>query len=294
MEVRAPFLTASILPVVLGTAVAWHETGAIEWGIFYLTLLGGVFLHIGANVANDFFDHKSGCDENNSSFVRPFTGGSRMIQRGLLTPKEVIIEAIIFFVAGSVIGFYLAATRGYPVLVLGMIGVFSGYFYTAPPLRLASHGAGEVLVGLNFGTLMTLGAYYVQAQQFSKGVIIASVPLAVLIAAVLYINEFQDAAADSAAGKKHLVVRLGKQRAAKLFAVIVFTPYVIIAIASAWAIMPSYALFSLCAIPFSLIAVRTALLKHSDSRALVPANAMTVLSHLIVGVLLILGYIFDR
>jgi len=94
---RAPFLTASITPVVLGTCIAWASTGVFIPEVFILTLLAGIFIHIGSNVANDYYDHKSGTDDINVDFVRPFTGGSRMIQKGWMSPREVFVEAIVFF-----------------------------------------------------------------------------------------------------------------------------------------------------------------------------------------------------
>ena len=95
---------------------------------FILTLLGAVSLHLGTNIINDYFDHKSGNDEANNEFVRPFSGGSRMIQLGLLTPLEVLTAAIIFFAVGIFIGLYLTFKCGLPVLILGLIGVISGFF----------------------------------------------------------------------------------------------------------------------------------------------------------------------
>ncbi|MFQ5884998.1 MAG: prenyltransferase, partial [Thermoplasmata archaeon] len=96
-EIRAPFLTASILPVLVGTAIAYARFGIFYWDIFLLALVGGVCLQIGANVANDYFDYKSGTDNINVEYTRPFTGGSRMIQQGLMTPRGVFAEAMVFY-----------------------------------------------------------------------------------------------------------------------------------------------------------------------------------------------------
>jgi hypothetical protein len=93
-EIRAPFFTATVVPILLGAVIAWARADTFHWGYFLLTMAGGLLLHIGANVANDYFDHLSGADEMNVEFVRPFTGGSRMIQEGLLTPKAVLTGAL--------------------------------------------------------------------------------------------------------------------------------------------------------------------------------------------------------
>ena len=213
-EMRLSFLTASITPVLLGTAIAWATAGAFTWDLFLLTLTAGCCLHLGANIANDFFDHLSGTDDINVEYVRPFSGGSRLIQLGLLSPSEVLAESLFFFALGGLIGLHLALTRGMFILILGVIGAASGFFYTAPPVRLVSRGIGEVFIGLNFGVLMTLGGYYVQTQAIVWTPIMPSIPVALLITAVLYINEFPDYRADAAAGKRTLVVRLGRERAA--------------------------------------------------------------------------------
>lgn len=136
IESRYPFLTVTLLPVLLGTAVALFRTNAISIFHFILTLLGALFLHLGTNIINDYFDYKSGNDEINQEFIRPFSGGSRMIQMGLLTPLEVLMGAILFFVLGSGIGIYLTFQCGLPILYLGLIGVISGFFLHGTALQL--------------------------------------------------------------------------------------------------------------------------------------------------------------
>ncbi|MCK4442941.1 MAG: prenyltransferase [Thermoplasmata archaeon] len=202
-EVRAPFLMATTVPILLGTAVAYAENPEIiNLWFFVLTLIAAICLHIGANVVNDYFDYKSGTDNINVEYVRPFTGGSRMIQEGLMTPREVFIEAMVFFFFGGMIGLYLTFQDRPWIIVLGIIGAFSGYFYTAPPINLAKRGIGELFIALNFGVLMTLGAYYVQTGYFAWEPALAAVPIAILIATLLYINELPDYKADKEAGKR--------------------------------------------------------------------------------------------
>jgi len=293
-ELRAPFFTASIVPVVLGASVAWSYTGKFEFFPFLLTLVAGVCLHAGTNVANDYFDHKSGNDEINVDFVRPFTGGSRLIQKGLLTPRTVLAEAVVLFAVGGLIGIYLAVTRGPAVLILGAIGAFCGFFYTAPPVNIVARGIGEVVVGVNFGILMTLGSYYVQARQFSQGAFLASLPIAILIADVLYINEFPDLAADKAVGKNHLVARLGKEKAVWGYLVLTLAAYFSILIPVITRAIPPYCLLGLVTLPLAMRAINVAILHHSDSKKLAPANAATILIHLLTGILVAVGFILDR
>lgn len=293
MALRAPFLTASIVPVLLGTTIAWFATGTLYWGFFWLTLLAGLLIHMGTNVINDYSDHKSGNDEVNREFVRPFSGGSRVIQLGLLTPLEVLTGALLFFLLSALIGLYLAWARGALILILGAIGLLSGAFYTGGPLNWAKRGIGELLVGLNFGILMTLGAYYVQTQSFSWLPVIAAIPVSLLIAAVLYINEFPDYTADKQVGKNTLVVRLGRERAVMLYALIMLGVYLSIGIGVAADVLPRTTLLGLITLPLAIRAIQYARKHHSSSFDLVPANALTVTVHLATGLLLTLAFAWE-
>ncbi|MDD5011603.1 MAG: prenyltransferase, partial [Phycisphaerae bacterium] len=135
-ELRAPFCVASAMPVIIGTAIAYKHTGDINFILAVLALLAAASIHLGANIANDYFDHLSGNDEHNDNKT-PFSGGSRMIQNKLLTPKEVLTGSIIFLIIGAAWGIViLIMTKSIFVLALGIIGILGGFFYTAPPLKL--------------------------------------------------------------------------------------------------------------------------------------------------------------
>jgi 1,4-dihydroxy-2-naphthoate octaprenyltransferase len=293
-EMRVPFFSASILPVLLGAMIAWARFRVFHPFTFILTLLGGVLLHAGTNVVNDYYDHVSGNDEANTQFVRPFTGGSRMIQKGLLSPREVLFEGLLCFGLGSLIGVYLAFRVGLVILLLGAIGVFSGFFYTAPPFRLVATGFGELLVGLNFGTLMTLGSFYVQTRFLAWEPVWASLPLALLIAAVLYINEFQDCEADKAVGKDHWVARVGRARAVKGYAWLLGLTYALILAGVLLGKVTPWALLGLLTAPIAWKGLRVAMRFYDDYLKLAPANAATIMAHLLTGVLLCLGYLVQR
>lgn len=290
-EMRAPFLTGAITPVILGTSVAWALSGIFLFDVFILTLIAGVCIHIGSNIANDYYDHKSGTDDINVEYVRPFTGGSRMIQRGWMTPREVFVEAIVFFALGGSIGLYLAYTRGWEVLIIGIIGVGSGFFYTAPPFRFVSRGYGEVFIGLNFGVLMTLGAYFVQTQILAWEAVYPSIPIAILITAVLYINEFPDSEADKAVGKLTVVVRLGKSRAAKGYAVLMVSVYLSVIVPILLNLTNWYTILGVATFPLAVLASRYALKFYDQSLPLTPAYASTVANHLFTGLFLSWSYI---
>ncbi len=292
---RLPFLTASVVPVLVGTAVAWKD-GFLNAPLFLLAFFGAAFFHIGANVINDYFDHTSGVDEANLS-PTPFSGGSRLIQRGLLEPKSVRNLALVFYALGTLIGFVLMALRGWQVLVFGIVGFVLGWIYTAPPIRLVHRGVGEVAIGLAFGPVIVMGAYWVQAMRWSNEALLTSVPVGLLIAAVLYINEFPDRRWDDRAGKRTLVTRLPIRVAVIVYGLLVGTAYLTIIVGVVFRVLSVPALLALLTMPAAWKAYKLLRRYHSLPYRLIPANAGTIFTHLTTGMLLFFGYViagFDR
>lgn len=286
---RAPFFTAAVVPVVIGTAVALQETGAFSLLFFALALAGAVAAHAGTNLGNDYYDHKSGNDEANRA-PTPFSGGSRVIQEGLIPASRIFSASVTSFLVAAAIGIYFYATFGFPILVIGAIGVAMGFFYTAPPVRLGYRGLGELFVGLGFGTLIVAGSYYVQAAALSGTAFIASAPIAILIAMVLLINEFPDHDADKKVGKRTLVVILGKKRALRLYHSMVVLAYALVGILAVPGIYPIYTLAVFLTLPLAAKAIRISG-KNYDTHYILPANAATVMAHLFFGLLFAAGYV---
>ena len=210
-----PFLSATIMPILVGAAVAKFMGFPVDWSLLGLTLLGGSLLHIGTNTSNDYFDHLSGTDSINYNYSnKGLNGGSRGIQMGLITPVGVRNLTIIVFTLSVVVGIPLIQKAGIQVLWLGLIGFLSGLFYTAPPFRFSSRkGMGELLIGLNFGPLMVAGSALVQTGKLLPEAFLAGIPLGFLIAAVVYINEFPDHDSDKKTGKNTLIVVFGPEKA---------------------------------------------------------------------------------
>lgn len=292
LELRAPFFTASVLPVLLGTAAAFEEGVKIHLPYFLLALLAAVFLHGGTNILNDYFDYLSGNDllyrgQKNP----PFDGGSPFLIQGVLKPGEVYRVGVLLLGIGAAIGLLLAYLRGWPLLALGLLGLFSGYFYVEPRLNLAGRGWGELAVGLCFGPLSVLGAYFVQAQRLTLSPLISSLPLGVLIANVLFLNQFPDLEADREVGKTHWVVRLGRERASRAFVALSLSVYLLIGLGAGLRLLPPLSLLGLLTLPLSLQALALTQRHHSDSPRLRPAQALTILNHLLTGLLLCLAYL---
>ncbi len=197
---------------------------------------------------------------------------------------------------GCLIGLYLIFTLSLPYLfILGIIGVISSYFYVGPPFRFAYRGIGELIVGINFGPIMTLGAYYVQAGSLAWEPLLASIPVGLLIAAVLWINEFPDMDADGAVGKRTLVLRLGYSRSIGVYVGMVVAAYLLLivyALLAVFSLIPITSLASLIALlslPFALKAIKVLRMNYKDPHAIIPANANTIFLHLAFGTLAILG-----
>ncbi len=291
VKLRAPFFTADLVPVCLGAAIAWARTGAFDLWYFLLTLIGAICVNAGTNMTNDYFDHTWGSDEINTEFANPFTGGSRLIQMGIVKPKTFLWQGIGFFILGGLIGLFLAFTRSWAVLWIGVIGVFCGYFYTAPPLRLVRSGIGELLVGACVGSLMVLGTYVVQTTTMSWEPVIAGLPVLVLGSLILWINQFQDAPADAAVGKNHWVVRLGRRRAVMVYGLLLAAVYLSLMVGVLFGRVTPFALLGLLTLPIAIKAYRVARVHYDHPRELILANAATIQMHLLTGILIALGYV---
>ncbi|MBN1459819.1 MAG: 1,4-dihydroxy-2-naphthoate octaprenyltransferase [Armatimonadetes bacterium] len=288
---RAPFFTGSFAPALVGSATAYHELGGLDWLRAFLVLVGLTAIHAGANLANDYYDHLSGNDEINVSRAAPFTGGSRFIQDGLARPRDLLLASLVCLGVGGIVGLYLTYLAGWPILALGLFGGLTGFAYTAPPLKLGYRGLGEAIVFLNFGLLPVLGAHFVQTGGFGLGPLLAGTVVGLLMANVLWINQFQDADADEAVGKRHWVVRLGRRRAALVHTGLFGTTYTLLALC-VWAqLLPAGVLLALLSLPLACWAAVVSLRRYDQLEALRPANVATILTHISSSVLLAAGLV---
>jgi 1,4-dihydroxy-2-naphthoate octaprenyltransferase len=261
-------------------------------GWWLLALVAGCAVHLGLNIANDIFDDASGADAANVT-PTPFSGGSRVIQYGLVSRKGMVAACIGFYAVAVAIGLFLAAERGWWLLAIGAVGVALSLAYTAPPFRLVHRGLGEPVTALGFGPVMTLGAYFVCAQRWSWEAFYISLPVALLIALVLYVNQIPDRAGDEAVGKRTLIVRWPESRVITAYELMAGAAFVLIALGPALGITPWWTLVGLVTIPLALKVVRGLRASYGQPYALMPVMQTNIALHLFTGLLLVAGYLID-
>ncbi|MBW8010035.1 MAG: PAS domain S-box protein [Chloroflexi bacterium] len=288
---RAPFLTAMIVPILIGAAWVGAQdlVSPFPTGLFWLVFFGGIFMQVAANTFNDYFDWKSGTDQANNDYFLPFTGGSRSIELGLITEKALFRVATIALLISASIGLALTLASGPGLLLFGLFGAFSAYFYTAPPLRLAARrGLGELLIGLNFGPLVTAGTVFALTGNVSAADFFIGIPVGILTTAILWINQFPDEKADKASGKINLVVVLGKKRARWGYLGLMVAAFGLVLYWVSANIFPLGALLFLGGLPIAVYTSRVILREYAD-RSLVRANAATIQMQLLAGLLMAAG-----
>ncbi|MEO8193675.1 MAG: 1,4-dihydroxy-2-naphthoate octaprenyltransferase [Gemmatimonadales bacterium] len=278
--IRWASLTASMASVAVGIAAAFATTGQINWAWAILTMIAAVSLQACTNIKNDLDDQLSGADDRNRTPVLGFTGGSRVMQRGLATRGELLVAMLVFGVLSSAIGLYFALAGRPGALLFGLAGLIIGFVYTGAPFRLANHGLGEVAVGVAFGVGIVCGSAYVQAGTIPPIALWASVPVSILVGLILFINGFQDAISDDEVAKRTAVVRLGKERASRVYPLIAGGALLLLVIFVVIGLLPTFALLGLAGIPLFVRAAAVARKSFNEPMELVPANAYTAVGHL--------------
>jgi 1,4-dihydroxy-2-naphthoate polyprenyltransferase len=209
LATRPAFLIASVLPVLVGTAWASAAFHRFDGLLFGLALAATLLAHAATNVYNDVTDDLIGADPGNTDRIYPYTGGSRFIQAGLLSRREMTHLALGLCAGALVIGAVLAALRGPGVILLGAAGLALGLLYSLPGAQLSARGIGEAAVALGLGVLPVLGAVWLQTGFVDSGALLLCIPVSCWVAAILVINEVPDVDADRRADKRTLVVRWG-------------------------------------------------------------------------------------
>ena len=288
--VRLPFLTGSLMPVAVAAAYAYWGKGVFDLKLFLLTMFGVAFLHLGGNLINDFYD-SFGSDPINV-YATPFSGGSRVIQNQELSAETVLFMAYLFFGLGVLCGLALIYLGRPYVVVIGLLGLGLAYLYSASPVQLMSLGLGELTIFLAFGPVLSFGAYYVMTGLLKPVGLAVSLPLAFLITAILWINEFPDLEADQTAAKRHLVVRLGLDRARWVYAALMIAPFLSLFFLLEVFKLPGLIFATLVALPLAVNAVRQAWVTDPTAPEFVAIQALTIKTHFLTGVAMTLALLY--
>ena len=290
---RLPFLSATWIPII--ASLVWginQELISMNWNTFIFIFLGGSFLHLAANTYNDYFDWTSGTDQINNDYFLQLSGGSRAIELGLISEKQLFRLATAFLGLSGIMGIAIMATLGnnkFELFYYGLAGAFSAYFYTGYPLRLvARKGIGELLIGLNYGPLMTMGTVFAMTGIHNWDAFLFGIPLGILTTAILWINQFPDRASDEIAGKHHLVVVLGLEKASWGYLILMISAFSSIYMLNIYDVIPESALLSMLALPFALYFSYLVITSY-NARELAIANWGTIGIHSVTGILMILG-----
>ena len=288
---RLPFLSATLIPVGVGIAIAAAQ-GFFDLLTALITIVGAAATHLALNVANDVFDARQGADDANIR-PTPYSGGSRVIQYGLVSLRDMaVVSAVLYAIAIACGLLLLVLSPSVALLAIGILGIVLSVGYTAPPLKLVYRGLGEVTTAVGFGPLMLLGAYVVQSGgSISVEAVAASVPVAVLVALILYVNKIPDRESDGRAGKGTLPARLPRLTVIRIYdaGVVVAFASVVLWVALGW--LPLPALLVLGAAPLAVRVHRGISAHYDEAYALMPVMATNIKLHLVTGVVLFAAYL---
>lgn len=280
---RPRTLTATYVPLGLAAVIALDD-GTFQPMPFALALIGALLLQIAANLINEYFDYRRGAEDLKQA------GQGMILKTGLLTPREILIGAIVTVVGGALIGLFLLFQSGPLLLWIGLGGVLVVITYTAGPFPLAYNGLGEIAVFIFMGPLMILGAYYVMAREFSVVPVLVGVPVGFMVAAILHANNVRDMDADRAVNKRTLAVLLGRRAANAEYILLVGGAYVMVALMVVFGIMPVTTLIAAITLPEALRLIR--IVTTSDDTALLhQAQGRTAKLHGRFGLWLVIGWV---
>jgi 1,4-dihydroxy-2-naphthoate octaprenyltransferase len=285
LAARPKTLPAAAAPVIVGTAVALNE-GAFRLGPALAALLGALLIQIGTNLANDVFDYHKGADT--SARVGPL----RVTQAGLLAPRQVLAGMVLTFGLAALLGLYLIAASGWPILVVGLLSIASGIAYTGGPLPLGYYGLGDLFVFLFFGFAAVCGTYYVQARAVSAAALWAAVPMGALTTNILVVNNLRDLPSDRAVGKRTLAVRLGVRGTRVEYLLMLGLAYLSPALMWLVGVMTPWILASWLSLPWASSPLRLVL--REQGRTLNRALAETARHELVYSLFFSLGLVVAR
>ena len=285
MAARPRTLPAAVAPVLVGTALA-IEDDAFNALAFAAALLGAMLIQIGTNLSNDYSDARRGADTEDR------LGPVRVTAGGLVPPRQVLVATYVTFALAVLVGLVLVAIAGPELLLVGAASILAGVLYTGGPRPYGYEGLGEVFVFTFFGIVAVTGSYYVHAEELPWEAFVLAVPVGLLAAAILVVNNVRDLETDRRAGKRTLAVRMGRERTRTLYAVMVFGAFVTAQIPWIGGSLSPWLLLVLLALPLAVPLVRT-VRTHADGPTLNEALGRSGMVQLVVCFLLSVGILLS-
>jgi 1,4-dihydroxy-2-naphthoate polyprenyltransferase len=285
MAARPRTLPAAVAPVLVGTTLA-GQAGVFHPLTFVATLVGAIFIQVGTNLSNDYSDARRGADTEDR------LGPVRVTAGGLVPPRQVLRATWVSFGVAVLVGIYLVAVAGWELLLVGGASILAGVLYTGGPRPYGYEGLGELFVFAFFGIVAVTGSYFVQAKNLPWEAFVLAVPVGLLAASILMVNNIRDLETDRRAGKRTLAVRLGRRRARRLYALMVYFAFLLAPLPwllgslSAWLLLPWLAL------PLAVPVVRT-VANRTDGPTLNAALARTGMLQLVFCLLLSAGILLS-
>jgi len=253
---RLRTLPAAAAPVAVGTACA-AASGGVAWGPALAALGGALAIQIGTNFANDVFDAERGADGPDR------IGPLRAVSAGLISAGAMKRAMIGAFAVAMLLGCYLVAIAGWPVVAIGIASILSGIAYTGGPWPLGYHGLGDLFVLVFFGFVAVCGTVFVQLGHVPALAVWAALPVGALATAILVVNNVRDRATDVRAGKRTLAVRFGRRAAlveyALLLGIAYAVPFALALAGQRWAVLP------LATLPLGLVRLRAVVAAHDGA-----------------------------
>jgi len=279
--VRPFSFTASTVPVLVGAAWVFYEKTPANWWLLPLIWLAALSIHTATNLVSEYFDYIKG----DISF-----GSSRVLLEGLLSPRQFFIGGLVMFAVTAAIGLVFIALRGWPILAIGLVGILGGYFYTATPVGYKYIGLGDILVFVLMGPLMVIGSYFVLTGTYNHNVLLVSLPIGCLVAAILSGNNLRDILHDRQAEITTFAGLVGHRWAKLEYAVLDASAYGITTTLAGLRILPIWSLMTLLSIPLAYKCVQQALRNEPDKpEQIATLDIQTAHLHLAFGVLLIIS-----
>jgi 1,4-dihydroxy-2-naphthoate octaprenyltransferase len=240
---------AAIVPVLVGSAIA-ARAGQFQILPFLAALLASLLIQIGTNYANDLFDYLKGAD-------RQRQGPTRAVQSGLVTPGQMRNAVIVVFGSAALLGVYLIIVGGWPIALIGVLSILAGIGYTGGPYPLAYHGLGDLFAFLFFGVIAVMGTAFIFTHEFTVQSFIASLPVALLVTAIIVVNNLRDIPTDAAVGKRTFAVMIGDRNTRYEYTICLLGAYVFPIVLAALAGSIGWWWLPFCTLPLAIQLIRT-------------------------------------